>query len=72
MRLCWTLPSEYPQYNRGCGYYAVFFADPDGLKMECVFTPNPVMEQASKVYAAALCGSFALTSTVRRDPISVA
>jgi catechol 2,3-dioxygenase-like lactoylglutathione lyase family enzyme len=32
-------PAEYPQYNRGRGYYAVFFADPDGLKLECVFTP---------------------------------
>jgi catechol 2,3-dioxygenase-like lactoylglutathione lyase family enzyme len=33
-------PAEYPQYNRGFGYYAVFFADPDGLKLECVFTPR--------------------------------
>ena len=32
-------PADYPQYNRGQGYYAVFFADPDGLKLECVFTP---------------------------------
>ena len=32
-------PAEYSQYNRGRGYYAVFFADPDGLKLECVFTP---------------------------------
>jgi glyoxylase I family protein len=32
-------PAEYPQYNRGRGYYAVFFADPDGLKLECVHTP---------------------------------
>ena len=32
-------PSEYPEYNRGRGYYAVFFADPDELKVECVFTP---------------------------------
>lgn len=32
-------PAEYPQYNRGRGYYAVFFADPDGLKLECVYTP---------------------------------
>lgn len=35
-------PAEYPEYNRGRGYYAVFFADPDGLKLECVFTPPPV------------------------------
>jgi catechol 2,3-dioxygenase-like lactoylglutathione lyase family enzyme len=27
-------PAEYPQY--GAGYYAVFFADPDGLKFEYV------------------------------------
>ncbi len=32
-------PAEYPQYNKGRGYYAVFFADRDGLKLECVFTP---------------------------------
>lgn len=31
-------PSEYPQY--ASGYYAVFFADPDGLKLEFVFTPH--------------------------------
>lgn len=30
-------PADYPQY--GQGYYAVFFADPDGLKLEYVFTP---------------------------------
>jgi catechol 2,3-dioxygenase-like lactoylglutathione lyase family enzyme len=34
-------PAEYPQYNGGRGYYAVFFADPDGLKLEYVFTPTP-------------------------------
>ena len=28
-------PAEYPQY--GSGYYALFFADPDGLKLEFVF-----------------------------------
>jgi catechol 2,3-dioxygenase-like lactoylglutathione lyase family enzyme len=27
-------PADYPQY--GAGYYAVFFADPDGLKLEYV------------------------------------
>jgi len=32
-------PAEYPQYNGGRGYYAVFFADPDGLKLEFVYTP---------------------------------
>jgi catechol 2,3-dioxygenase-like lactoylglutathione lyase family enzyme len=30
-------PAEYPQY--GPGYYAVFFADPDGLKLEVVHFP---------------------------------
>ena len=30
-------PADYPQY--GDGYYAVFFADPDGLKLEFVYTP---------------------------------
>ena len=31
-------PAEYPQY--GSGYYAVFFADPDGLKLEYVHWPR--------------------------------
>src|SRR5215469_11463355 len=30
-------PCEYPQYAPG--YYALFFADPDGIKLEYVFTP---------------------------------
>jgi catechol 2,3-dioxygenase-like lactoylglutathione lyase family enzyme len=30
-------PDEYPEY--GAGYYAVFFADRDGLKLEYAFTP---------------------------------
>jgi glyoxylase I family protein len=30
-------PADYPQY--GDGYYAVFFADPDGMKLEYVFKP---------------------------------
>jgi catechol 2,3-dioxygenase-like lactoylglutathione lyase family enzyme len=34
-------PADYPQYNKGQGYYAVFFADPDGLKLEYVWTPKP-------------------------------
>ena len=34
------IPAEYPQYNRGNGYYAVFFADPDGLKLEFAYTPD--------------------------------
>jgi catechol 2,3-dioxygenase-like lactoylglutathione lyase family enzyme len=32
-------PADYPQY--GSGYYAVFFADPDGLKLEFVHWPKP-------------------------------
>jgi catechol 2,3-dioxygenase-like lactoylglutathione lyase family enzyme len=31
-------PAEYPDY--GPGYYAVFFADPDGIKLEYAFTPG--------------------------------
>ncbi len=31
-------PAEYPRYAPG--YYAVFFADPDGMKLEYVFTPR--------------------------------
>lgn len=31
-------PAEYPQYAPG--YYAVFFADPDGIKLEYVYTPE--------------------------------
>jgi glyoxylase I family protein len=30
-------PAEYPAY--GAGYYALFFADPDGLKLEFVRWP---------------------------------
>jgi catechol 2,3-dioxygenase-like lactoylglutathione lyase family enzyme len=30
-------PAEYPEY--GAGYYAVFFSDPDGLKLEYVHKP---------------------------------
>lgn len=32
-------PADYPEY--GQGYYAVFFADPDGLKLEFVHPPRP-------------------------------
>ena len=31
-------PADYPRY--GAGYYAVFFADPDGLKFEYVYVPG--------------------------------
>jgi catechol 2,3-dioxygenase-like lactoylglutathione lyase family enzyme len=30
-------PQEYPLY--GAGYYAVFFSDPDGIKLELVHRP---------------------------------
>ncbi|SEO53738.1 Glyoxalase/Bleomycin resistance protein/Dioxygenase superfamily protein [Rhodospirillales bacterium URHD0017] len=30
-------PADYPQYRDGC--YALFFADPDGLKLQFVHTP---------------------------------
>ena len=33
-------PADYLQYNNGRGYYAVFFADPDGIKLEYVWTPT--------------------------------
>jgi catechol 2,3-dioxygenase-like lactoylglutathione lyase family enzyme len=33
-------PADYPQYREG--YYALFFADPDGLKLEFVHTPHAV------------------------------
>jgi catechol 2,3-dioxygenase-like lactoylglutathione lyase family enzyme len=32
-------PADYPRY--GAGYYAVFFTDPDGLKLEYVCWPSP-------------------------------
>ncbi|OGE31376.1 hypothetical protein A2631_06050 [Candidatus Daviesbacteria bacterium RIFCSPHIGHO2_01_FULL_44_29] len=31
-------PAEYPQYTKG--YYAVFFLDPDGIKLELMWTPE--------------------------------
>jgi glyoxylase I family protein len=31
-------PADYPYFP---GYYAVYFADPDGLKFEFVFLPQP-------------------------------
>lgn len=30
-------PADYPEYGKG--YYALFFADPDGLKLEYVYQP---------------------------------
>ena len=36
----WVLdpPAEYPQYDQD--YYAVFFLDPDGIKLEFVYSPD--------------------------------
>lgn len=31
------VPAEYPEYGKG--YYAVFFADADGMKLEYAYTP---------------------------------
>jgi hypothetical protein len=31
-------PREYPEYVPG--YYAVFFTDPDGIKLEAVYLPG--------------------------------
>lgn len=31
-------PADYPHYAPG--YFAVFFCDPDGIKLEYVFTPE--------------------------------
>jgi predicted lactoylglutathione lyase len=31
-------PADYPEYGKG--YYALMFADPDGLKFEFVFEPR--------------------------------
>ncbi len=30
-------PKHYPEYSEG--YYAVFFADPDGMKLEYCYVP---------------------------------
>jgi hypothetical protein len=30
-------PAEYPDYGKG--YYAVYFLDPDGLKLEGMYFP---------------------------------
>ena len=34
-----TIVDPAAEYYSG-GYYAVFFLDPDGIKLECVFTPD--------------------------------
>ncbi|MEQ1609529.1 MAG: VOC family protein [Hyphomonadaceae bacterium] len=37
-------PAEYPDYGKG--YYAVFFADADGLKLEYACTPPSAEKRA--------------------------
>lgn len=36
-------PQEYPAYGKG--YYALFFADTDGMKLEYVYTPASAEER---------------------------
>jgi catechol 2,3-dioxygenase-like lactoylglutathione lyase family enzyme len=36
-------PGEFPQYS--AGYYAVFFADPDGIKLELAHTPRAAADR---------------------------
>lgn len=37
-------PKEYPQY--GEGYYAVYFEDPDRIKLEIAYYPDPESEES--------------------------
>jgi glyoxylase I family protein len=37
-------PADYPEYGKG--YYALFFADRDGLKLEYVYTPPSAEKRA--------------------------
>ena len=39
-------PADYPDY--GEGYYAVFFTDPDGLKLEGMVCKPPPRRKAGK------------------------
>lgn len=36
-----TILDPPAEYDYTPGYYAVFFADPDGIKLELVYEPNP-------------------------------
>ena len=38
-------PADYPAY--GEGYYAVFFSDPDGIKLEFVYLPPKVLKPST-------------------------
>ena len=39
-------PAEYPSYGKG--YYAVFFLDPDGLKLEGMYFPKTRKKKSAK------------------------
>jgi hypothetical protein len=52
-------PAEYPEY--GAGYYAVFFADPDGRKLEYVFTPRPALPYGAPQSAISALADLTLT-----------
>lgn len=39
-------PADYPEYGKG--YYAVYFLDPDGLKLEGMYFPPPTKKKAKK------------------------
>jgi catechol 2,3-dioxygenase-like lactoylglutathione lyase family enzyme len=39
-------PADYPEY--GEGYRAVYFLDPDGMKLEGMFFPKPRRKRAKK------------------------
>ena len=39
-----TIESPPQEYSYGPGYYAVFFYDPDGIKLEIVHVPGPAAE----------------------------
>ena len=43
-------PAEYPDY--GEGYYAVFFLDPDGLKLEAMHFAEKEKRRAARAAAA--------------------
>ena len=42
----YTTPREFPEYRPG--YYAVFFEDPDRLKLEVVHIPEPTSTRAGE------------------------
>src|SRR3989338_1719079 len=42
LKVLYNTPRDYPEYK--AGYYAVFFEDPDRLKIEVAFVPKGVYE----------------------------